>query len=747
MSQSSFGIPHTSAVRRFAGGLRLTAKLGAAFSTAFIAALTAVTVGTSAAAQQLPPATAQDSSAASGAAKGAVRGAAKGADSTKGNRRVQGLDSLRIIGRFENLTGIASTASQGRIGVSDLRARPLSREGELLEAVPGMILTQHSGDGKANQMFVRGFNLDHGTDFATRVDGMPVNLPSHAHGQGYSDLNFLIPELVQSIDYRLGVYHAELGDFGSAGGANFQLLRRLDQPFAVASGGAYGFARLVAAGSQRVGNGDLLAGGEVKAYDGPWNIGEQLRKYSGLTRYSWQKGSSRFSLLGMAYNNRWRSSDQIPQRAVEAGRINRFGQIDSTLGGEAARYSLSGEWTRARGSTLDEVQLYGITSRFDLLSNFTYLLDDDTNGDQFNQHEQRLVTGINAKRRVAMSAGGVPQLFTIGLQGRLDQVSDIGLYRTRSRARVSTVREDDVRQLGAGLFVEAESRWNTRFRSVLGARLDGYRFRVIGDNTANSGSRSAAIASPKASFVYTPSERIEMYVSGGLGFHSNDARGTTITVDPVSGDPVPRVDPLVRSRGGELGFRLTPVEGFRSTLALWALGLDSELLFIGDGGATEASAGSRRRGVTWANFYRPRPELSFDTDVSFAHARFTGVDAGQRNIPGALENVVAAGVTWQVPVRGVFAAARVRHFGAYPLIEDNSTRATPTTLLNADVGYQFSSRVRVQVTLLNALNGRASDIQYFYNSRLPGENPAGVGDVHFHPVEPRQLRLSFGWGM
>ncbi len=668
-------------------------------------------------------------------------------DSTRPKPRVQGLDSLRIIGRLEKLSGIAQSASQGRIGARDLRARPLSREGELLEAVPGVILTQHSGDGKANQMFVRGFNLDHGTDFATRVDGMPVNLPSHAHGQGYSDLNFLIPELVQSIDYQLGVYHVGNGDFGSAGGADFSLLRKLDRPLATVNGGAFGFARAVLAGSQRLGSGDLLVGGELKTYDGPWEIGEGLRKKSGLARWTTARGASRFSLLGMAYDNQWRSSDQIPLRAVQSGAINRFGQIDSTLGGAQSRYSLSGEWSRAAGSHVDLVQVYGIASRFNLLSNFTYRLEDPSAGDQFNQHENRVVSGVNAKRTVVKTAFGAPQKFTLGLQSRYDVVSGVGLYRTVNRERVSTVRQDDVRQLGTGLYAEAESRWTSRWRTVLGARVDGYAFDVRSDRSENSGRRTAAIASPKASVVYAPGDKAEFYASAGLGFHSNDARGTTITIDPSTGDPVSRVTPLVRSRGAELGLRFTPDATLQSTVVAWTLALDSELLFTGDGGTTEPSGASRRSGVTVANAWRPRPELTIDADASLARAQFRGVDAGQQRIPGALENVVAAGVTWQSERRGLFGAARARHFGAYPLIEDNSARATPTTLLNADAGWRFARGIRLRLSVLNVLNERASDIQYFYNSRLPGEAANGVGDVHFHPVEPRQLRLSLEWGM
>jgi hypothetical protein len=656
------------------------------------------------------------------------------------------LDTITVVGRVTDLIGIAHSASEGRIGALDLRARPLAREGELLESVPGVILTQHSGDGKANQIFVRGFNLDHGTDFQTTFEGMPVNEPSHAHGQGYTDLNFIIPELVESIDYKLGVHHVDVGDFGSAGAAQFHLAHTLDHDFVTASAGAFGFARLAAGNATRIGNGTLLLGGETKAYDGPWDLPERVRKFSGVARYSWTSGASAFSILAMGYHNQWHASDQIPQRAVDEGLISRFGQIDSTLGGATERYSLSGSWKHAAGRSVDEVQVYGIYSSLDLFSNFTYFLNDPVNGDQINQREHRITLGGSAKHAQEVTALDVTHLMTVGVQGRFDIINGLGLHQTAGRQRLSTVREDDVRELGTGLYGELESRWTPWFRSVLGGRLDAYTFNVNSDLAANSGHRTAGIASPKASFVFTVAPSTELYLSGGLGFHSNDARGTTITVDPVSGQPVQRVDPLVRSRGAEIGLRTSPVHGLRSTVTLWALELNSELLFTGDGGTTEASNRSRRYGVTWANFYRPIPQLSLDADISLAHARYEDVDSGQVRIPGALENVIAAGATWQASSRGWFGVVRLRHFGAYPLIEDNSTRAIPTTLVNADVGYLFD-RVRVQVSMLNVFNQLASDIQYYYASRLPGESADGVNDAHFHPVEPRQVRLSVSWGI
>jgi outer membrane receptor protein involved in Fe transport len=309
------------------------------------------------------------------------------------------------------------------------------------------------------------------------------------------------------------------------------------------------------------------------------------------------------------------------------------------------------------------------------------------------------------------------------------------------------VRQDEVTEWGSGVYIEAESRWRDWFRSVMGVRGDFYTFDVNANIPQNSGHRTAGILSPKASLVFIPSPGMELYLSGGLSFHSNDARGTTLKIDPETGDPAGRVDPLVRSRGAELGVRATPLTGWRSTLSLWTLALDSELLFVGDAGITEPSAASRRRGVTWANFYRPLPQLYLDLDMSLARARFAEVPVGQDHIPGALENVLAAGVTWSARAKGIFGAVRVRHFGSYPLLEDNSVRASSTTLFNAELGYLLQSGIRLRASLLNLFDSEASDIQYFYTSRLPGEPAEGVDDVHFHPVEPRQVRLSLGWGL
>jgi hypothetical protein len=630
------------------------------------------------------------------------------------------------------------------VGAVDLRSRPITREGELLETVPGMIVTQHSGEGKANQYFVRGFNLDHGTDFQTRVEGMPVNMPTHGHGQGWTDLNFLVPELVSHLDYRLGVYHAELGDFGSAGGAEFHLVRTLERPFVTLGAGQNGLARAAAGASTRTLGGDLLAGAKCAATTAP---GTARRGSASWPRW---RATRRIAARRASRCWRWRTATAgTPTTRCRCARSTAapsagWGRWTPPTAGAPSATACPARGAAPARATADEVQLFGIYSDLDLYSNFTYFLDDPERGDQFNQKDRRVVLGANAKHTRGTRALGTEHRLTLGAQTRADLIGGLGLYRTQAQLRHATVREDRVRETGTGLFAEAESRWRPWLRSIVGVRGDGYTFHVDSDRPENSGDRRAGIVSPKASLVIAPSTAAELYLSGGFGFHSNDARGTTITIDPATGERADRVDPLVRSRGAEAGLRMAPVRGLRSTLTVWALELDSELLFVGDAGATEPSATSRRSGVTWANFYRPIPALSLDADVSFARARLAGVPAEESRIPGALEHVFAGGIAW-APERGPFGALRVRHFGAYPLLEDNSVRADAATLVNAEAGWHLARGLRLEATILNLLNSRAADIQYYYPSRLRGEPAGGVSDIHFHPVEPRQLRASLTW--
>ncbi len=653
------------------------------------------------------------------------------------------LEPIVALGRSRDLVGRSTTASEGFVGRRELLRRPLTRQAELLESVPGMVVTQHSGEGKANQYFVRGFNLDHGTDFRTTLEGIPLNMVSHAHGQGYTDLNILIPELVEHIEYRLGNYDAAVGDFGSAGSADIRLVDRLSAPLVEVSTGANGFTRGVTAGSFRIGGGALLLGGEVGRYEGPFTISQDVRRYSGVARYSASAANSRWSITGLGYRNRWQAADQIPQRAVVSGLITRLGNLEADDGGASERYSLSGRYRHAGVVAVQDVELYAADSSLDLFSNFTYFLDDPINGDQFNQREKRVTLGGRA--RVTRPFGAEARhLVSVGLENRVDLIRGLGLYHTAHRQRIGTVREDDVNQGSAGTYAEVASRWTDRLRTTTGVRVDALHVAVSSDRAANSGTRTSALVSPKLTLAYRLGAEVEAYASGGFGYHSNDARGATIRVDPATGEAVDAVDPLVRTRGGEVGLRIAPRSGWQTTLSVWTLGLDSELLFVGDAGTTEASGASRRDGITIANFASLGSHLALDLDLSLTRARLTDVVVGESPIPGSVGAVLAAGASWVPGPSGAFGTVRLRHIGGYPLTEDGSQRAPSATQINLAAGYRLANGLRVEASLLNATNARDNDIAYYYASRLQGEPAGGVEDTHFHPVEPRQIRVRFG---
>ena len=664
-------------------------------------------------------------------------GKAVEAPPTGQTQAVKNLQPITVIGRRENLLGAAISASEGSIGQTEIEARPMGRTGDLLEFVPGLVVTQHSGSGKANQYFLRGFNLDHGTDFATFVDGMPVNMRTHAHGQGYTDLNFLIPETVSELTYRKGTYYADVGDFSSAGSASMRLSNTVPQGVADITAGSYGYGRVLVLDSVAAGAGNLLYAIQGQTYDGPWtNLNEDVRNRNLLLRYSAPAWGGTGSVTAMAYKNRWNSPDQIPSRAVDQGLIGRFGQLEPSDGGTTSRYSLSGGWTGAAlGGDLD-AHAYAIDYRLNLWSDFTYFLDDPLRGDQFEQVDRRKIYGFSLAQQ--WDAGR--HHWQVGAQGRYDDIGQVGLFHTQRRQVIGTVRDDAVGEGSLGLFADDEVHLTDKLQAYLGGRLDGYRFRVDSSLPANSGTQRAGRASYKASLIYRAFEPLELYASYGTGFHSNDARGTTITVDPRTGEPADRVTPLVGSRGAELGSRLFFDNRLSATLALWTLRLDSELLFVGDGGTTEPSRPTRRDGVEATVAWFPGRTLSVDVEASFSRARFTSADPAGDRVPGSIPLVISADVLAKSP-GGWLASARLRQFGPYPLIEDNSVRSQGSTSLSLRAGREWG-RYGVYLDVLNALDSRDHDIDYYFASRLQGEPAEGVDDIHYHIFEPRSLRLS-----
>jgi hypothetical protein len=665
------------------------------------------------------------------------------------------LQRVQIEGARTSQLGIADAAADGSVTQQQLEARTVYRPGELLEAVPGLVVSQHSGEGKANQFYLRGFNLDHGTDLRSIVDDMPVNQRTHAHGQGWSDLNFLIPELSARLDYKKGPYSAENGDFASAGTVSVVYANRLAQGIASVGLGQHGYARSLVADSVDVdlgpgpGGGSLLYALEVEHANGPFSNPDNFHKLNGVLRYSEGYANNGFNVTLMAYDANWNSSDQIPQRAVDDGQIGRFDAIDPSDGGRSHRYSLSGTWRRTTQDSASKVNAYVIANRLDLYSDFTYFLDDPVHGDQFEQPDRRVTTGLEAShtwhRHIGAGAGegsteGGSTDTTIGLQTQNDNIFN-GLNHTEARQWLSTVRSDHVTESSAALYLKNNTRWSSFFRSEIGARVDAYRADVRSDLAANSGLVDEHMASPSVGLVFTLRPDTELYLNAGSGFHSNDARGATIAVDPNTGAAADKVPLLVRSKGMDLGLRSEALPGLQTVLSLYRLDFASELTFAGDAGTTEAGRPSRRYGIEFSNYYKPARWISLDVDLAYAHARFRDADPVGEHIPGAVEGVgqMALTLTPDGPYSG---ALRLRFFGPRPLIEDNSVRSKKSMTLNGRFGYKIDRRTRLELEAFNLTNRADSAIDYYYPSRLPGEPAAGVNDVHFHPIEARALRLT-----
>jgi hypothetical protein len=680
---------------------------------------------------------------ASRAQEGTAQEAApkEGAPQPKAEPAPEQLDEVRVIGHYENAVGTSDAASQGYITPGLIEARPTLRPAEVLEYIPGVIVTQHSGDGKANQYFLRGFNLDHGTDFRTEVDHVPVNMPTHAHGQGYSDLNFLIPELVQRIQYKKGPYFAEEGDFSSAGAADISYTTKLPQGIGTLTAGPNGYARAMAANSSDAGPGTLLYGLEAFHNNGPWDNPENYRKLNGVMRFSQGTNADGYTLSLMAYTGKWNATDQIASRAVDQ-EVSRFGSLDPSDGGQTSRYSvaLDRHLVLDNGGVL-HVDAYAVKYQLDLFSNFTYFLDNPVQGDQFEQYDNRWVFGIAPTWVFNDKWGGRATTNKFGLDVRRDNIN-LALNKTFQRDVIGTTRKDYVQQTGTGLFYENTYQWTDTLRSVAGIREDFYYAKVNSDFEGNSGTTNAHITSPKLSLIYGPFAKTEYFLNWGQGFHSNDARGTTITVDPTDHvTPVQKVPALVKSKGEEIGIRTEAIPNLQSSLSLWRLTLASELLFVGDAGTTEASRPSLRRGIEWSNRYIPKPWLIVDLDLSLSRAEFTDSDPAGNHIPGAIDRVASFGITAK-DIGPWTGSLFMRYFGPHPLIEDNSQVAYSSLIWSGRATYKVDPRTQVNLDLLNLFDRRVNDIEYYYASRLQGEPAAGVNDHHFHPAEPRTFRVS-----
>lgn len=650
------------------------------------------------------------------------------------------LNEVVVVGKASNLIGVASSANQGMVSKKQLDQRTVYRPGELLESVPGLIVTQHSGEGKANQYFLRGLNLDHGTDLRISVDGMLVNQRSHGHSQGYADLGFMIPELASGLQYQKGTYYADQGDFSSAGAVNIGYINSLPAGIASFGVGNQGFKRVFVANSHAVGNGTILYAFEANAKDGPWVTPEDLKKYNAVLRYSQGDDKTQFSITAMGYGGRWNSTDQIPQRAVASGLIPRLGSVDPTDGGASHRFSLSAALQHRSDYGVTKVNLYTIQSDLTLFSNFTYFLRDPVNGDQFSQTDKRFQSALNLSHAWVNSFAGFAVESTMGAQLQND-VIDNSLGNTKQRQTLSTTRMDHILENSAGFFYQNSVQWMEKFRTMAGVRTDSYWFDVKSDNRVNSGSKYDMITNPKLGLIFGPWVGTEYYLNYGGGFHSNDARGVTATVDPTSGSSITGVNPLVRSTGYEAGIRTTAFPGLQASLAFFRLDLASELVFVGDAGTTVASGPSRRDGVEISAFYQMNRWVSVDLDYALANARFTNQNSLENHVPGSVRGVgkLVIAVDNFGPY---FGSVSLRYFGKRWLAEDNSAQSNGTMRLNGQIGVKINKRFTVNLQGFNLLGAKAHAIDYFYTSRLPGEPTSGIDDIHFHPIETTSFRIN-----
>lgn len=635
-------------------------------------------------------------------------------------------EAIYVYGRGEQRIGEAGAASEGGVAGADIEIRPLLRPAELLEATPGLIATQHSGGGKANQYFLRGFNLDHGTDFSVYIDDMPMNFRTHGHGQGYLDVNGLIPETVERLDYRKGPYRADAGDFSFVGSAAITTRDRMD-PFVLVEGGMYDYHRFVAGGSVEVGGGDLLFVGQAKYYDGPWDLPEDYDGYSGFLKYSVPLGDGQLQASLNLFDATWAPTEQVPERAIGTLVPDAYGTLDPTLRGSTERQILTLNYLSDTWRVTGYVQHYD----WSLLSNFTFFLEDPVNGDQLRQYDERWTYGGRIERTVEVMD---TLSLRLGTELREDSQPRVGLDETIAGLKEFTVGAFDVKESSVGLYAEAVWRPIDRLMVIGGLRGDWYRFRTEAVEGASSWSGVVKDDGlfPKIGVNYEIADGIALYANWGEGFHSNDARGVTSPTDPAPG--------VVEGNMEEIGARFER-GGLILTGVYWWSSIDSELIYVGDAGAVEPSDPGKRHGYELTAFWKPNGWLAIDGVWTGSSAHYVGVPEGEDHVPGALESSGELGVSALFPEWN--AAARLRYLGPHPLVEDNSVRGEATLLVNLRAAWTPAAGDGWEIygEVLNLFDSDDHDIDYFYATRLPGEPPEGIEGRNSRIVEPRQLRV------
>lgn len=639
---------------------------------------------------------------------------------------------------IKGLQGTAEAASIGTVLADQLRFRPTMRPAEVLETIPGMVVTQHSGAGKANQYFLRGFNLDHGTDFANHVEGVPVNMVTHGHGQGYTDLNFLIPEMIDRMVYKKGPYYAEEGDFSSAGSAHIDYASKLEKNTIKVTAGEGNYQRAILTGSTDLNEDSVSYALESLTNDGPWEVQDNFDKINAVVKYSRGDSEQGQSLSAMYYKSDWTGTDQVPVRLVDSGDLGRFGSLDDSTGGDTHRYSLSAKaWGQLSETTSYEASVYAVDYELSLSGNFTYNKDNRIDGDQITQFDHRNYYG--GEYLFTHVLNDTHELH-LGAELRYDDISDVGLGHSVKRQIGSgdMVARASVEELSYAGFTSVHSQWSEWFASIVGVRYQVFDVDVTDTlDGVKSGSEDDQLLSPSLSLRFGPFAETEFFLNYGEGFHSNDARGVVID------DDVPL---MATTTGYELGMRTALIEDLQLTVVFFQLDLDSELVFVGDDGTTEPKGASTRIGVELGAYYEPTDWFVLDIDFAVSEAKFqamqyddNGVALGDY-VPDSIDTVFSMGASFDFE-SGLYGGLRVRYFGPRKLDESGTQESESTQLVNANMGYRFNNGVNLGVEMLNVFNAEDDDITYLYQSQSKDElNPAE--GLHSHPVEPRTIRVT-----
>ncbi len=625
------------------------------------------------------------------------------------------------------------------VSALDISLRPTTSSQDVLRLVPGLFIGQHAGGGKAEQLFLRGFDIDHGTDINITVDGVPVNMVSHAHGQGYADLHYLIPELINKVDFRKGPYDVDRGNFATAGYVDFQTRTSVAENIVKVEAGQFGTFRAVGLievlGKKKQADESLLIAPEYMYTRGYFDHPQNFNRFNFFTKYTRALGRSRFSVSGSAFHSKWKASGQIPERALQAGLIGFFGAIDPNEGGNTGRYQLNTQLlTRLSDRSSVTQQAYYVRYDFTLFSNFTFYLNNPVDGDQIRQVEKRNLAGYSVKYSTTSYAGNTQMQTTVGAGLRYDQTDDSELSRTRERVTVITpVMKGDVHELNAYAWIGQSARFSRKFSMDGGLRFDQFRS-VYKDKLQNERTTaSAGIVSPKINFNYQAAPSTRLYVSLGRGFHSNDTR----VVVQTGGREV-----LPAAYGTDIGFIIKPARNVMVQSALWYLKLDQEFVYVGDEGIVEPGGRSRRMGVDLSLRYQPFSWMHLDLDANYSHGRAMDEPKEADRLPLAPVVTSIGGITVNNQ-RGWSGSLRYRWMGDRPANEDNSIIAEGYVV--ADMLLQYRKKKwEATVSVQNIFDVRWKETQFDTESKLAGETDP-VSEIHFTPGTPFFAKAGITW--